>query len=136
MIETTLQATLLGQTSFGGGKGGGNILTSVLGSFFGGFRAGGGDVDAGMAYVVGEAGREVFIPDQPGQIVSNDNLKRIAGTSQKSGPVAYISQTFPITGAISSEDVRRMVRQGSAQAVEEVKARLPGWQMRQQADGG
>ncbi|UES51570.1 hypothetical protein [Roseibium aggregatum] len=136
MIETTLQATLLGQTSFGGGKGGGNILTSVLGSFFGGFRAGGGDVDAGMAYVVGEAGREVFIPDQSGQIVSNDNLKRIAGTSQQSGPVAYISQTFPITGAISSEDVRRMVRQGSAQAVEEVKARLPGWQMRQQADGG
>ncbi|CAG9177764.1 phage tail tape measure protein [Cupriavidus pampae] len=38
---------------------------------FGGFRAGGGDVEAGKAYVVGEKRPEVFVPAQSGRILSN-----------------------------------------------------------------
>lgn len=41
---------------------------------FGGFRASGGRVSPGRAFMVGERGREVFVPDQPGQIFPNDAL--------------------------------------------------------------
>lgn len=50
---------------FSGGGGGG------LGGLFGGFRAGGGDVAAGMSYVVGEHGPEVFSPNVGGSITAN-----------------------------------------------------------------
>jgi hypothetical protein len=57
---------------FGGGMGGsgsdGGLLGSLLGSVFGGFREGGGDVEAGKAYVVGEKRAELFIPGQSGTI--------------------------------------------------------------------
>ena len=41
----------------------------------GGFRAMGGNVNAGTPYVVGERGRELFIPDQNGSIISNKNVR-------------------------------------------------------------
>lgn len=57
---------------FGGGMGGqgsdGGLFSSLLGSIFGGFREGGGDVEAGKAYVVGEKRAELFIPGQSGTI--------------------------------------------------------------------
>lgn len=37
-------------------------------------RESGGDVAAGSPYVVGERGRELFIPDQSGQIISNADM--------------------------------------------------------------
>lgn len=52
--------------SFFGGSGAG-----FLGSLFGGFRADGGPVAAGKAYVVGEQGPEMFVPRVPGTIVPN-----------------------------------------------------------------
>lgn len=54
---------------FGGGGGGG--LGGLFGGLFGGFRAMGGDVAAGMSYVVGENGPEVFRPNVGGSIVAN-----------------------------------------------------------------
>lgn len=45
-----------------------------LSSMFGGHRALGGDVTAGMKYDVGEMGRETFIPTQNGRIVPNNKL--------------------------------------------------------------
>ncbi len=53
---------------FGGGDQGGGIF-SLLGQAFGGFRAGGGDVSAGNAYVVGENHPEVFVPSTSGRII-------------------------------------------------------------------
>lgn len=53
-------------------KPGGFNLGSLFG--FGGGKAGGGPVGAGQAYMVGEAGRELFVPNVPGQIVSNSQL--------------------------------------------------------------
>lgn len=55
----------------GGGGGGGGGLGGLLGGLFGGFRAMGGDVAAGMSYVVGENGPEVFRPNVGGSIVAN-----------------------------------------------------------------
>jgi hypothetical protein len=40
-----------------------------------GYRANGGQTSGTNAYIVGERGRELFIPSTDGQIVSNENLK-------------------------------------------------------------
>lgn len=50
-----------------GGGGGGNPFAAM----FGGFRANGGAVSAGKAYVVGEQGAEMFVPNSSGQIIPN-----------------------------------------------------------------
>ena len=42
-------------------------------------KALGGFVGAGKPYMVGESGRELFIPNQSGQIVSNQDLKQMGG---------------------------------------------------------
>lgn len=41
---------------------------------FGGFRAAGGAVEPGAAYVVGERGKELFVPEMPGRIVPNERV--------------------------------------------------------------
>ena len=51
----------------GGMGGGGNPFAAM----FGGFRAKGGAVSAGKAYVVGEQGAEMFVPNSSGQIIPN-----------------------------------------------------------------
>jgi hypothetical protein len=49
-----------------------SIGTSIAGAFgFGGARAAGGPVSGGMAYLVGERGPELFVPDRSGGIVPN-----------------------------------------------------------------
>lgn len=53
-----------------GGFGGGDLF----GSLFGGFRANGGAVTAGKAYVVGERGAEMFVPSQNGTIIPNGSM--------------------------------------------------------------
>jgi hypothetical protein len=81
-------ANLLGGSSSGGNSSGG-ILSSIggifgkiggglfggigsfLGSLFGGFRAEGGNVEVGKAYVVGEKRPELFIPRAAGTIVKS-----------------------------------------------------------------
>lgn len=77
--KMALQAALLGEgplaTFFGtkssvpGGAGG--LFGTLFGGLFGGFRAGGGPVTAGKAYVVGEKRPELFVPNVSGVIVPN-----------------------------------------------------------------
>jgi len=45
-----------------------------LSSSFGGAQAAGGPVMAGKRYLVGERGPEMFVPNQGGQVVSNDDM--------------------------------------------------------------
>lgn len=54
----------------GGGMGGG-----ILGGLFGGFRAEGGPVSAGRAYIVGERGPELMVPHTSGSVISNRDLQ-------------------------------------------------------------
>ena len=56
------------------GESGGNPLLAIVGKIFGGFRAEGGSVDPGRAYVVGERGPEVWTPPGSGTIVPNHKL--------------------------------------------------------------
>jgi len=57
-----------------GMEGGGGGFLDGIKSFFGGFRAAGGDVMANKAYIVGEKGPELFMPNGPGSIVPNHEL--------------------------------------------------------------
>lgn len=69
LAQLTFQRNVI-DTLFGGRGGGdsGGLLGGALSSIFGGFREGGGPVQAGKAYVVGEKRPELFIPDQNGSI--------------------------------------------------------------------
>ncbi|MFA5120010.1 hypothetical protein [Zavarzinia sp.] len=60
-------AALSGAGETGGGSTASG-LGNLLGSLFGGFRAGGGPVSPDRAYVVGENGPELFVPDGAGAV--------------------------------------------------------------------
>lgn len=64
-------------TPMGGGGGGGGFL-SFLGSLFGGGRASGGPVSAGVPYLVGERGPEIVVPSSSGTVIPNH---RMGGTT-------------------------------------------------------
>ena len=58
-------------------SGGGNLLGAIggaLGKLFGGARATGGPVSGNRAYLVGERGPELFMPNGAGNIVPNNRL--------------------------------------------------------------
>lgn len=76
----SIRGLLGGMMGGGGGEGGGfgSIVSSIAGALFGGGslpgRALGGPVAAGMGYMVGEKGPELFLPRQSGSIVPNGAL--------------------------------------------------------------
>jgi len=49
-------------------------IAGLIDNIFGGFRAAGGPVNTGSAYVVGEKGPELFVPTSNGNIVPNNAL--------------------------------------------------------------
>ncbi len=65
---------------------------SIFGGLFG--RAGGGQVRAGQAYMVGESGREMFIPESNGRIMTAGQTRNMGGAS----PTIY--QSFNIQTGI------------------------------------
>jgi len=74
--QIALQAILM---ALGGGNGGFSLFQE--GGRVNGTRANGGGTQNGNAYIVGERGRELFIPSTDGQIVSNENLKSMGGAN-------------------------------------------------------
>lgn len=72
------------------GAGGGGLFSAIgtaLGSLFGGARATGGPVNSGKAYLVGERGPELFMPNGAGNIVPN---QRLAASTSQNGGVATV----------------------------------------------
>jgi hypothetical protein len=70
----------------------GNSPVGMLGSFFAGLagaRAGGGDVNYGQSYLVGEQGPEVFTPTTSGMITPNDAMSSL-GNGGRSGDTYHI----------------------------------------------
>jgi len=98
----------------GGGDLLGGLFSSVTGAIFGGGRAIGGNVRAGVPYMVGETGREMFVPQQNGVIVPNHRLKAQGGTTVISSP------KFDLRGAVVTaelyQDMERISRANAAQA--------------------
>ena len=76
--QIALQAVLL---ALGGGGGGGGFFGFAEGGRVNGTRANGGATQNGNAYIVGERGRELFIPSTDGQIVSNEKLNGMGTTN-------------------------------------------------------
>jgi phage-related minor tail protein len=122
-LATLALRTAILQPLFGGGgiqQGGifGQFLASLIP------RAGGGDVQSGQPYMVGERGRELFIPSQSGTIVPNHALGRGGG--------ATINMRIDLAGANGDAAIMRMVQIGAAaaakQAVMATQAGMPGWQ--------
>lgn len=70
----------------GAGEAGG-----ILGSLFGGPRAGGGDVDPNHAFLVGERGPELFVPPSQGTIVPHEQTMAAANA----GAATTIVQAAP-----------------------------------------
>ncbi|KFI27785.1 hypothetical protein CN97_00720 [Haematobacter massiliensis] len=88
---------------------------SILSSMFGGFRANGGPVDAGKAYVVGEKRPEMFIPETSGTI-----LPFVPRAQQSSGGVVEVRTYLdPQTGALDQK-IERISGQSVRAAAPEI----------------
>lgn len=88
-----------------GGLGLGDFVTSFVGSFFGGFKAGGGSVSSNKGYVVGENGPEWFQPGGNGFVTPNYAL---AGGG--------VTNHFTIDARGAGPDVEVKIRNALAQA--------------------
>ncbi len=69
---------------------------------FGGPRAHGGPVQAGMTYLVGERGPEMIVPSQSGYVIPNDMLSGMGGTS---------NWTIIVPDTQSASHVESLIRQ-------------------------
>jgi tape measure domain-containing protein len=125
LAEAALQATLLGQGPLAGlfgtaGKNGavGGIIGALFKGFsFGGFKAAGGPVGAGRAYVVGERGPEIFVPPTAGKIVPNRALSGGSGGR----PSVTIVQHIAANG---DRTIAQIARQAAGQAIAQYDAGL------------
>lgn len=77
-IQTRAALMRMLPTNIGGGAGGGlfDIVKGIGSAIFGGFRASGGPVYANKAYMVGERGPEMFVPNSAGSIVPNGAMNQ------------------------------------------------------------
>ena len=141
LAKASLQAALFGEGPlaglFGIGEGGGflsgafswltggvsgnDVLSQALRNTggFGGFRAAGGPVNPGRAYVVGEEGPEIIVPSSAGQVIPNHALNA-APSSVTFAPSINIGTTddrtaAQIEAALSREQARFFSRWQQAQ---------------------
>lgn len=75
-----------------GASGGGGIIGNFLGGLFGGARQSGGPVNPGQAFLVGERGPELFVPQSRGNIVPNGMGGSIVNNINISTPSGTLSQ--------------------------------------------
>lgn len=95
--------------------GGGGILGSVFGAIAG--RASGGAVQAGQPYTVGEHGREMFVPQSAGRILSVPQTKdAISG-----GGSVVVNQTINVSTGVQ-QTVRTEIKQLMPQIAESAKS--------------
>lgn len=85
--------------------GGGSGIGSFLSKMFGGARASGGPVSPGSAYLVGESGRELFMPNVAGTIIPNAALAAGGGVTVN---IQNFSQA-PVKQKTSGVGTRRQV---------------------------
>ena len=109
LLRIGIQRAIIGPLAdalFGGDKGGG-----FLSGLFGGFRAGGGPVAAGRAYVVGEKRPELFIPGQSGTIVPRIPTAITGAVSARAPVVVQQTLVFDARGAVTTEKLIRDMHQ-------------------------
>lgn len=97
IIDISLQNAIKGLFGASGTTQTGS-LGGLISSFFGGFKAEGGPVSAGKAYVVGERGPEMIVPSSASYVIPNHQLGSAAGQSRASVTVP-IEITIDARGA-------------------------------------
>lgn len=121
MAKAWAQAALFGSGPLAS-QGGGGLFAGLfkngglLSQVFGGFRASGGPVSSGRAYVVGERGPEIIVPRSAGQVIPNH---RLGGGRQT------VNLTVDVRGATGNSEVRQMVAQGVQQGMAQVRREVP-----------
>jgi hypothetical protein len=90
-------------------------LASAVGSIFAGFRAEGGPVGAGGAYMVGEKGPELFVPGSSGSIVPNGAM---GGGGGNGG--ASVNVTYNIASGVTRAELKPILEQQRAQLRREI----------------
>ena len=111
LVELAIQKAFAG---IGGPIGG------FLGSLFG--RASGGPVSANQPYMVGERGREVFVPSTSGKIIPNNqlgggttnviNVSVDASGTEAQGDEATSSQLGKLIGLAVQQELVKQTRAG------------------------
>lgn len=96
-------------TSGSSGSGLGSIFADASKFLFGGAKAGGGPVTAGVPYLVGEEGPEPFIPNVSGTIIPNGKVNWGGGTSQR------LTQNIYVQGQVTKRSARQLQLQSARQ---------------------
>jgi hypothetical protein len=85
-LSSELFSILGGLATGGAGGGGASSFLGLVGSFFGGGMASGGQAMGGRPILVGERGPEIFTPPGSGSITPNVNINQAA----QSAPVVNV----------------------------------------------
>lgn len=75
LARAALESALFNTGPWAAAGGGGGLL----GAIFGGFRAEGGPVSPGKAYMVGERGPEIIVPSMGGTVIPNEGIADRSG---------------------------------------------------------
>lgn len=114
----------MGGGAAGGGGGGGffSSLGSMFSGMFGGGKWGGGKVSRGMSYVVGEKGKEIFVPNQSGTVLTADQTKALLSGGRGNGGQT-INMTVITPDANSFNSSKMQIQARTAQAVARANSR-------------
>lgn len=112
-------------------KGGGSsLLGNIFGGIFGGFRAGGGSVSAGRAYVVGEKEPELFVPQVSGTILNQQQIARAAGGAVGGGSQT-VALTIDLRGTTGDKELDRKIAQAGQKILQQVPSVMDNVNKRQ-----
>lgn len=115
-VAADIAGKIFGTGGVGGG-GGGWLDTAIdfVGGLFGGARASGGPVDSGRAYVVGERGPEMFVPDVSGRIEPS-----LAGAGGMT-----VNQQFTVSapGGVVSRQTQQQIAAAAARGLADASRR-------------
>ncbi len=100
-----------------GGTGG------LFSSIFGGFRANGGPVAAGRAYVVGERGPELVVPSSSGTVIPNSALQR---TGRGGASEVMVRGVFVDDGGVIKARIDETVTAGISEYDQTMPERIGG----------
>lgn len=103
----------------------GSAIGSFISGIFGGGKAVGGPVNAGTAYMVGEMGKELFVPETDGTIIPNGALPTGGG-----GPRMVVNIDARNADRAGIEQLRADVRRMNAEFNERAVSAVGDWQRR------
>ena len=125
--RAALEAALFNSGPMAGSGGGGGLLGGVISSLFGGFRAGGGSVSSGRAYVVGENGPELMVPGVSGTVLNQSQIQRAIRTTSGATNAGSMNMVIDLRGTTGDRELDAKMRAAGERILMEAKAQTPGW---------